>query len=94
MFHRSRLGILAAGAVDWKMNMKVRLGIHKDGERLFERTYNVAGAEDFGAACADAWQRLRTKELERTTSVGEMMDMLDTSVLDVLDGAVISLSRA
>jgi hypothetical protein len=74
--------------------MRVRLEIRKDREKLFDKVYNVSDGDGFGAACADAWQRLRTKELERTTSVGAMMDMLDASVLDVLDGAVISVSRA
>ena len=74
--------------------MRIRLEVRKGHENLFRKTYAVSGADGFGAACADAWQQLRTKELERTTSVGAMMDMLDASVLDVLDGAVIAVSRA
>jgi len=74
--------------------LRIRLEIRKDREKLFEKVYKVSGGAEFGAACADAWQQLRTKELERTTSVGAMMDMLDASVLDVLDGAVIAVSRA
>lgn len=35
--------------------MKVKLEIEKRGAFLFQGTYDVADAESFGKACADAW---------------------------------------
>ncbi len=74
--------------------MRLKLQIRKGDESLFQGIYEVRDAKSFGAACADAWQRLRAKEFEQASSVGALMDMLDENVLDVLDGAVISFSRA
>jgi len=73
--------------------MKIKLRIHKRHETLLERMCDVFDAETFGQACADAFAELRSQELERSTSVGAMMDMLNMNVLEVLDGASITLSK-
>ena len=74
--------------------MKIKLRIIKGNETLLEHGYNVSDADGFGQACADAFSRLRSKELGESASVGAMMDMLDLSVLEVLDGAMISIVKA
>ncbi|MGZ5937377.1 MAG: hypothetical protein ACXWLK_08270 [Rhizomicrobium sp.] len=74
--------------------MKIRIRIAKHEKNLFEGTYDVADADSFGQACADAWAKLRSTELNRATSVGAMMEMLDMNVLDVLDGASFVISKA
>lgn len=74
--------------------MKIKVRLNKDKKTLLESNYEVSDADSFGRACADAFSRLRSQELERATSVGAMMDMLNRSVLDVLDGATISIDKA
>lgn len=69
--------------------MKIKLQIAKNGSVLLEGVYDVKGAEDFGRACADVWSQLRSKELAQATSIGAVMDMLDSNVLEVLHGASI-----
>ncbi|MGB8365080.1 MAG: hypothetical protein ACLQUZ_10040 [Rhizomicrobium sp.] len=73
--------------------MTIRLRIVKDNKAILEGHYEVAGAESFGQACADMFSQLRSKELVETTSVGAMMDRLDLGVLDILDGATLSITK-
>jgi len=74
--------------------MKIKLRMTKGGQTLLETGHDVTDAESFGRACADAFSQLRSKELGEATSVGAMMDMLNVNVLEVLDGATISIIRA
>lgn len=73
--------------------MKVELRIGRSGSPLFKGAYDVTDAESFGQACADAWTQLRTKRLERASSVGALMDMLNQTVLEELQGAEITLRK-
>jgi len=73
--------------------MKINLQIQKGNAKLVERVCDVCDAESFGRACAEAFSELRSLELARSTSVGAMMDMLNMNVLEVLDGAAITLSK-
>ncbi len=74
--------------------MKVKLRIAKKETLLYAGIYDVADADSFGRACADAWSKLRQRQLEQETSIGALMEHLDTGVLDQLSGAHISLDRA
>jgi hypothetical protein len=74
--------------------MKVKLRIKKDGTLLYAATHDVADADSFGRACADAWSKLRQQQLDQETSIGALMEHLDGNVLDQLNGAHISLERA
>ena len=73
--------------------MKGKLEIEKEGTFLFQSAYDVTDAESFGKACADAWTQLRSQRLAQATSVGDLMDMLNQSVLDALDRADITVSK-
>jgi hypothetical protein len=73
--------------------MKVKLRIMSDDVRLYEGTYDIRDAESFGAACADAWEKLRTERLDHATSIGALFDVLNDSVLDLLQGAKITLEK-
>ncbi len=73
--------------------MKVTLRIKRSGSSLFEHDYDVRDAESFGRACADAWEQIRTRRLDQATSVGALIDMLNQTVLDELQGAEITLSK-
>ncbi len=74
--------------------MKTRLRIQRDGSPLFEGTYEVTDADSFGRACADAWEQIRTRRLEKASSVGALIEVLNQTVLDELQGAEITLSSA
>ncbi len=74
--------------------MKVKLQIKRSGSSLFEGTYQVTDSESFGRACADAWEQIRARRFDKATSVGALMDVLNQTVLDELQGAEITLSKA
>lgn len=73
--------------------MEIKLRITKENKMLLESQYDVSDADSFGEACADAFSRLRSNELRETPSVGAMMDMLGLNVLEILDGATISITK-
>ena len=73
--------------------MKVKLEIIKSGRRLSEGTYEIDDNASFGAACADAWVKVREQCAAKATSIGALMDSMHESVLDELNGAEIRLKR-
>ncbi|HUI20392.1 MAG TPA: hypothetical protein VLZ74_05040 [Methylocella sp.] len=73
--------------------MKVKLQIKDDESLLYVGTYDIRDAESFGAACADAWEKLRMERLEKTTSIGALYDVLNDNVLDLLLGAKLSVEK-
>ena len=74
--------------------MKVKLRIMKQGTSIYADTYEVVDAESFGKACADVWSQLRKRQFEKETSIGALMEHLESNVLDQLNGAHISLEKA
>ncbi len=74
--------------------MKIKLRIDRSGSSLFEGNYEVTDADSFGRACADAWEQMRTRRLDKASSVGALMEMLHQNVLEELQGAQITLSKA
>ena len=72
--------------------MKIRLQITKDGASLYTGNYEIKDAESFGKACSDAWQQLQQAQLNRETSIGALMEHVNDSVLDQLDGSSITVS--
>jgi hypothetical protein len=55
--------------------MKIMLRITRRGASLYEGIHEVIDQDSFGSAFAKAWQAIRAGRLERTTSVGELMDI-------------------
>jgi hypothetical protein len=74
--------------------MKVRLRLRKRGTLLYDGVHEIIDQDSFGAAFAKVWLTVRDKRLERTTSVGELMEILNDEVLDQLQGAEISIEKA
>jgi hypothetical protein len=74
--------------------MKMRLRIRKKGVTLYDGVHDVIDEDSFAAAFARAWQAVRQRRLEATTSVGELMELLNDEVLDQLHGAEISIEKA
>lgn len=73
--------------------MKVELLIAKDGVTICSGTYQITGAKSFGEALADLWSKIRQKQFNQETSIGALMDHLDSDVLDQLDGANITMKK-
>ena len=59
--------------------MKLKLEITKAGRRLHEGVYEVDDNATFGAACADAWVKIREQCAARATSIGALMDSMHES---------------
>jgi len=73
--------------------MRVKLTIVKDDKPLHEGIYELDDKTSFGAACADAWTGIRERCAAKATSIGELMDIMNESVIDELDGAEIKLTK-
>jgi len=76
--------------------MKVKFELAKAGRRLHEGTYEIDDNQSFAVACADMWVKIREQCESRATSIGALMDTMDTmheSVIDELDGAEIKMTK-
>jgi hypothetical protein len=73
--------------------MKMKLQITKHGVLLHAAIYDVADADGFGRACADAWAKLMQEQQGKESSIGALMEHLEDGVLDQLNGAHIGVER-
>jgi hypothetical protein len=73
--------------------MKVQLEITKAGVILHQGTYEIDDKATFGAACAEAWADIRERCMAKATSIGELMDTMNESVIEELDGVEFKLKR-
>jgi hypothetical protein len=73
--------------------MKAQLRITKNGAELYSGVHNIKDSQSFGSACADAWQQLQRAQVDRETSIGAVLEHVNDSVVDQLDGALISVTK-
>jgi hypothetical protein len=73
--------------------MKVKVRIRKEAT-LYEAVHTINDADSFGRAFADVWVQLHNRRLQQATSIGALMEVLNESVVEELNGAHISLDRA
>lgn len=73
--------------------MKVRFEVTKAGRRLHEGTYEIDDNASFGTACAEVWGDVRKQCMAKATSIGALMETMNESVIDELDGAEFKLKR-
>lgn len=73
--------------------MKVQLRLTKGDQTVHSGAYDIADADSFAAACADAWVKIKRQQMAAETSVGALMEHLEESVLDLLNGARINLDK-
>jgi hypothetical protein len=73
--------------------MKIKLVIRKKGIALYEGVHEITDAESFGRAFADVWAQLQDRRLQKTTSIGALMEVLNEDVVEELDGAEIGLEK-
>jgi hypothetical protein len=67
--------------------MRVTLTIRKDDAILYEADRDIVDAKSFGEAFAGVWAEMREKRLDRSTSIGALMDEMSENELNELDGA-------
>jgi hypothetical protein len=73
--------------------MKVKLSIRKKGATLYEGVHEITDAEGFGQAFADVWAQLNDRRLQKTTSIGALMEVLNEDVVEELNGAQIDFEQ-
>jgi hypothetical protein len=73
--------------------MKVELSIRKKGAKLYEGIHEITDAESFGRAFANAWAQLQDRRLQKTTSIGALMEILNEDVVEELNGAQIGFEK-
>jgi len=73
--------------------MKMKLTIRKAGTTLYEADREIVDAGSFGEAFASVWAEMRQKRLDRTTSIGDLMDAMGENELNELDGAEFVLRK-
>jgi hypothetical protein len=73
--------------------MKLKLSIAKQGAILYEGVHEIVDAESFGRAFAGAWARMQDERLQRTTSIGALMEVLNEDLVEELAGARIALEE-
>jgi hypothetical protein len=73
--------------------MKVKLSIRSKQATLYERVQDIADAEEFGRAFADIWAELQDRRLQKTTSIGALMEVLNEDVVEELNGATIGIEK-
>jgi hypothetical protein len=76
-----------------RLTMKVKLSIRKKGTPLYEGVHEITGAEDCGRAFADVWAQLQDRRLQKTTSIGALMEILNEDVVEELNGAQIAFEK-
>jgi hypothetical protein len=73
--------------------MKVKLNIRNEGATLYEGLHEITDAQSFGRAFGDAWAQLQDRRLQKTTSIGALMESLNEDVIEELNGAHIGLEK-
>lgn len=74
--------------------MKLKLVVRrKDGTPLYEGVHEIVDAESFGRAFTDVWAQVHDRQLQKSTSIGALMERLNEGVLEELDGAVIGFEK-
>jgi hypothetical protein len=73
--------------------MRLKLSITKNGAVLCESVHQVVDAESFGRAFALVWTQMQDRRLQKTTSIGALMEVLNEDLVGELNGATISLEK-
>ena len=81
----------------WEMGprlaMKLKLSVSKKETVLYEGVHEVIDAETFGRALASVWTQMQDRRLQKTTSIGALMEVLNEDLVAELNGAQIGLKE-
>ncbi len=73
--------------------MKIELRVKKGGVPLYQGAHEIIDADSFGRAFADVWAQLRDRRLQKATSIGALMEVLNDDLIEDLNGAQIELEK-
>lgn len=73
--------------------MKMKLTISRKGVALYEGVHEITDAESFGRAFADVWAQAQDRRLQKASSIGALMEVLNDDMLEELNGAQIGLEK-
>jgi hypothetical protein len=73
--------------------MKIKLSLRKKRATLYEGLHDITDAESFGRAFADVWAKTQERRLQKTTSIGALMEILNEDVLEELNGAHLGFEK-
>ncbi len=73
--------------------MKIKLVIRKKGIVLYDGIHEITDAESFGGAFACVWAHLEDQRMQKSTSIGELMEVMTESMLEELNGAEILIDK-
>jgi hypothetical protein len=73
--------------------MKLKLSVRKEGAVLYEGVHEAIDAGTFGRAFAEMWAQMQDRRLQKTTSIGVLMEVLNEDLVDELNGAQIGLEE-
>ena len=73
--------------------MKYNLKLTKGGDVVYESRHEATDAQAFGTAFAAVWAALHAKRLQQTTSVGELMSVINEDVFDDVNGSTVTIER-
>jgi hypothetical protein len=73
--------------------MRLKLSLRKEGAVLYEGVHEVIDAETFGRAFASVWTQMQDRRLQKTTSIGALMEVLNEDLVAELNGAQIGLKE-
>jgi hypothetical protein len=73
--------------------MKVKFTIRKKGATLYRVVHDITDADSFGRAFADVWAKVQDRRLQKTTSIGALMEILNEDVVEELNGAHFGIEK-
>jgi len=68
-----------------------RMTFSRNGRPLYTGVWDLSDAEHFGRACAAAWEKIKSDQMAKETSIGAVMEHLHDDVIDQLNGIQINL---
>jgi hypothetical protein len=73
--------------------MRLKLSLRKEGAVLYEGVHEVFDAETFGCAFASVWTQMQDRRLQKTTSIGALMEVLNEDLVAELNEAQVGLKE-
>jgi hypothetical protein len=73
--------------------MEFNLTLTKGGDVVYEGRHEATDAQSFGKAFAAIWDAFHAKRLQQTTSIGELMSVINEDLLDDVNGSTVTIER-
>jgi hypothetical protein len=71
----------------------MNLQLKKGNALLYEGAHEVTDADSFGKALAQAWTSVRDDRLSRTTSIGQLMELITDETVAEISGAELIMTK-